>query len=412
MFSDASRTMHVRWGRARSAVFALGASCALSALACSAASQEVEPRPDAPSVDAGAWEAARDTTPPAPEPAFDPALAARLTAVLDGFVAQSRAPGIAAAVVLRDGRIWQGVAGLARTSPPTPLRLGDATRVGSITKVATSIVVQQLAAEHVLSLTDSLARWIPEFPNAASFSLLDLLMHTTGLTDYLYAPAIQSSESQPHTAAQLLEAAAQVQPQGTPAKGTYRYSNTNYLLLGVVVERATGQSWASAVRTRVLDRAAMTESFVAEWEAGEVVHGYAPNGTDVTGTVHPTVAYAAGCLASTARDVVRLSRALFGGRLLPPSALDTMLVEHRALVAPGQWYGLGIFVEDAKPYGTLYGHTGGIRGYSTDMQTVDGLGITVGITLNVEDAEALAAARKALWIELLPADVRGSVVVW
>ncbi|WP_037681302.1 serine hydrolase [Streptomyces griseus] len=245
----------------------------------------------------------------------------------------------------------------------------DRFRAGSITKTFVATVVLQLAAEHRLSLADTVEQHLPGLVRGAgndgrALTLRSLLTHTSGLYDFT-----QDTEGAvPVTALQAVRIALTHPPAD---RGRFSYSNTNYVLLGLVVQRATGHSYATETERRIIAPLGLTgTSFPGSRTSLPSPHGraYAADGTDVT-DLDPRVAGAAGELVTTLADLDRFYAALLGGELLPPRRLREML-DTRA--ARGS-YGMGLFPEKLPCGTTVWGHNGRIAGsYVRTAATVDG----------------------------------------
>ncbi|MFF5482586.1 serine hydrolase domain-containing protein [Streptomyces sp. NPDC012935] len=281
--------------------------------------------------------------------------------LLSLLVTRGKAPA-AALLAREDGgtRYAQAGRGVART---------DRFRAGSITKSFVATVVLQLAAERRLSLADTVEQHLPGLVRGAgndgrALTLRSLLTHTSGLYDFTAA----SGGTAPVTPLQAVRIAL-THPPARP--GGYSYSNTNYVLLGLVIKQVTGRSYAAETERRVIAPLGLTgTSFPGSRISLPAPHGraYATDGTDVT-ALDPRVAGAAGELVTTLTDLDRFYAALLDGRLLPPRWLREML-DTRA--AHGS-YGMGLFPVKL-PCGTVvWGHNGRISGsYVRSAATVGG----------------------------------------
>ncbi|MFC5215457.1 serine hydrolase domain-containing protein [Streptomyces coerulescens] len=250
--------------------------------------------------------------------------------------------------------------GIART---------DHFRAGSMTKTFIATVVLQLAAERRLSLSDTVERHLPGLVRGAgndgrALTLRSLLTHTSGLYDF----AVATRGALPVTPLQAVRIALAHPPA---ARGDFSYSNTNYVLLGLVVEQVTGRSYAAEAEQRIIAPLGLTgTSFPGSRTSLPSPHGraYATDGTDVT-ELDPRVAGASGELVTTLADLDRFYAALLGGRLLPPPRLREML-DTRA--AHGL-YGMGLFPVKLRCGTVVWGHSGRISGsYVRSAATVDG----------------------------------------
>ncbi|MDO0926170.1 serine hydrolase domain-containing protein [Streptomyces sp. TG1A-8] len=282
-------------------------------------------------------------------------------AVLRLLVTEGGAP--AAALLDQDAD------GSRYTAAGRGITASDHFRAGSITKTFLATVVLQLAAEHRLSLSDTVERHLPGLlreggTDGRRTTLRALLTHTSGLADFTRTThgAVALTPLQAvHTAIAL--------PPGRP--GRYSYSNTNYVVLGMVVRQVTGHPYAVEARRRIIAPLGLTgTSFPGSRRSLPSPHGhaYSADGTDVT-ALDPRVAGAAGELVTTLADLNRFYAALLGGRLLPPRRLREMLGTRAAHGA----YGMGIFPVRLPCGVTVWGHNGRIPGsYVRSAATADG----------------------------------------
>ncbi|WP_309058781.1 serine hydrolase domain-containing protein [Streptomyces sp.] len=245
----------------------------------------------------------------------------------------------------------------------------DRFRAGSITKTFIATVVLQLADERRLSLADTVEEHLPGLVRGAgndgrALTLRRLLNHTSGLYDF----SADTRGTVPVTPLQAVRIALTHPPAD---RGRFSYSNTNYVLLGLVVEQVTGRSYAVEAERRIITPLRLTgTSFPGSRTSLPWPHGraYAADGTDVT-RLDPRVAGAAGELVTTLADLNRFYAALLGGELLPPRRLREML-DTRA--AHGS-YGMGLFPVELPCGTTVWGHNGRISGsYVRTAATVDG----------------------------------------
>lgn len=256
-------------------------------------------------------------------PGSSTTLAAPATdATLPLLVTEGKAP--AAALLAREGMTTRFV----RTGPT--IRRTDHFRAGSITKSFIATVVLQLAAEHRLRLSDTVDDHLPGLLRDHSVSLHSLLTHTSGLPDFT-ARTHGTIPISPQTAVQLAEADPPI------PRNHWSYSNTNYVVLGMVIGQVTGHSYATEARRRIIEPLHLTgTSFPGTRTTLPTPHGHAydATGDDVT-TLNPRVAGAAGELVSTLTDLNRFYTALLKGRLLPRvnSARCSTPAPHKAATA-------------------------------------------------------------------------------
>ncbi|WP_031070006.1 serine hydrolase domain-containing protein [Streptomyces sp. NRRL WC-3742] len=292
--------------------------------------------------------------------------------------------GTAALAEVRDhGRVvWRGAAGSADLATNRPARADGRFRIASVTKSFVATVALQLAAEGHFNLDDPIERHLPgTVPNGGAISVRQLLNHTSGLPDYLGNPNVLFHDEAgartyvaqrrwvAYTPQKLLDVAAAMPPYFAPGQG-WHYSNTNYVILGMLIEHATGQSWQEEVRDRIVQPLDLRHTTIPTTSTdipGPHAHGYLkfPEGpADVT-RLSPTIGDAAGAIISTTADLDRFHQALFGGELLGPQQLAEMTTTVPSPGLGGE-YGLGT-IRYTFSCGDFWGHLGGIPGYTTAM---------------------------------------------
>ena len=268
--------------------------------------------------------------------------------------------------------------GLADIATNRPMAPGDRVRVGSITKTFVATVVLQLVAEHRLRLSDSVARWLPGLvPNGASITLRELLQHTSGIFDYAgdsgFLQALRADLTRVWRPRELVRIAV-AHPPVFPPGTSFAYSNTDYVLLGLVIQAATGETMGQQLRDRIFTPLGLRHtSFPAASPnlPRPFAHGYLLDLPGTTGPVDITVtspswAWAAGGIVSTAADIAKFYSALLARRLLPAPLLREMMTT--VPIAPGAGYGFGILAVPL-PCGTVWGHTGNFPGYANNAFT-------------------------------------------
>jgi D-alanyl-D-alanine carboxypeptidase len=259
-------------------------------------------------------------------------------------------------------------------------------RAGSITKTFVTTVVLQLVNEGKVRLDDPIDGYLPEYGIDPRVTVRMLLSHTSGLFNYTgdlnadgsLEPGIPLDGQEyidnrfyKYSPEELI-AVSQSKPARFEPGTNYQYSNTNYILIGEMVERVTGTPYEVQVEKRILKPLGLRETVLPGARTGipgPHAHGYFAyrhegqfRVVDVT-RLSPTWAWAAGEIISTTRDLDKFVSALLGGRLLPARLLAEMKT------SPFGGYGLGLELLDLGPTcgGMYYGHTGGIPGYQTFM---------------------------------------------
>ena len=301
-------------------------------------------------------------------------LAARLKALADTTIKEDESVGIVLGVAREGQNPVIQASGRARVTPAMPMTPDIDLKAASIGKTFIAALVLELADEGSLGLDDKLSRYLPNVANANRVTLRQLLNHTSGYDDYItdeFLDTVHAHRGKSWTLSELLD---YVPSQLLEAPGTrYDYSNTNYLLLSLVVQSVTGHSVVVEIRRHFLEPLALTHTWFASEEqvpVDKLAHGYSELGDDgsrVDATDDPwPLGGADGGMVTNAGDLVIWARTLFGGHLLSQRRLKEMLDFVDASdddAAPGSGYGLG--VERLRIEGiTFYGHTGSTPGYN------------------------------------------------
>ncbi len=288
-----------------------------------------------------------------------------------------------AVVYVRDrNTVRAAAAGHADLRKKTLLTPAMAFRVGSITKSFVSTVVLQLVGEGKLALTDTLDHWLPGIvPDASQITVRELLNHTSGIADYTgqvtFDSALVSTPSRVWTPRELVSFVDDRPPLFVPGE-RWSYSNTNFILLGLIAERITGRPLGTELRERIFKPLGLAHTGFPTASASmpnPFAHGYLlPNNglvpvrtyLDVTGW-SPSWAWAAGAMVSTADDLARFYGALLSGDVLKPELLAAMEDTVPETTDPrGPGYGLGLMHDvDLAACGDTWGHDGAVPGYTS-----------------------------------------------
>lgn len=312
--------------------------------------------------------AAAGTTPPGPPSDRE------LQKTLDDAVSAG-----ATGIVLRvdDGKGTRNfTAGVAQLDPQVAMRPNPRVRVGSVTKTFLATLIIKAQERGQLRLTDTVEHWLPGLvPHGSRITLRELLNHTSGIFDVVkdddFFHAVFTDPLQPYTPEQLVNIATAHPRVFKPGKG-WGYSNTNYILLGMVLERATHRSVTDLVREQITNPLGLHDT---EFPAtspditGFHAHGYLPPSLtgdgyrDIT-RISPTALGSAGAIVSTPDDLRAFFRALLSGRVLTPRQLADMKTTVHA--GPHYRYGLGLYTRKT-PCGRVWGNDGNAPGYETTV---------------------------------------------
>ncbi len=313
-----------------------------------------------------------------------------LTMVIEDFAATlTLDAAVAVAIVTPDGQIGLAAGRADDTRVATP---NDHFRIGSMSKTFVAVTALRLVKEGVIALDDLAADWLPDeivarIANADSVTLRQLLAMQSGIDDYLgygaFWEAIVADPTRSWTVEEALAYAYDLPPLFAPGD-QFSYSNTNYLLLQVILETATGQPLDALVRYFVLDPLSLENTYTQNFEdppsAGQATLVKAFEDWDGDGTVDEVswindgAGLGDGALISNVFDVATFYRALFEEQtLLSADSLEAMLT----IAEDGEaGYGLAIGQWETD-YGTAIGHSGGVTGFITTGMILPEEGITI-----------------------------------
>jgi D-alanyl-D-alanine carboxypeptidase len=315
----------------------------------------------------------------------------------EGGLPKGAAPGLVLFVDTPEGR-YLSAAGVSNLEDGTALKVDDRLEIGSNTKSMTIVLLMQLVEEGLLSLDDPLSKWLPEqaaaLPNGDQITLRQMAQHTAGLYDYadnIIAAGIADPAAMEagFTPAELVQDAAK---NGSPyfapgEEGKWHYSNTGYVLLGMIIEKITGEKLGDLFQSRIFDPLGMESAVLIEGvpQADEITtHGYwwTEDGERIdTTNWNASQGWAAGAAAMTAEDLATYAKALPAGELFQnPETLNEMLTFYPAAkFSVGGPYGLGLI--DFAGDGTVWGHGGQTLGFQSLWFTDPKKGIVVtGLT--------------------------------
>lgn len=337
---------------------------------------------------------------PTPDPTIDPGRAhptpipaaqRRLDRAFATMAKEVGAPGLAAAVKLPDGSVWYGTTGVLwpdgpAVTPDTPFAWG------SITKTFVAALTLRLVSQGVLNLDDRLGTWFPDYPQARRITLRMLLGHTSGIFDYFqhedYPKRVYDDPLHAWTPEEILSLTGK--RTNPPGKG-FGYSNTNYVLLGLILEQVTGEELVDLVHDQLLvplgldgtvfQQAGRPVGLVGAkgfWKEKGGRFKEWSDGTDFRPTTSTaTVAWAAGSIEGSVRDLLDWEMALYEGDVLTPEALGQMLDFDRT-----SGYGLGARTQRVAKHAG-YGHGGSLRGFVSVMYRLPAEDLDVVVVTNV-----------------------------
>jgi D-alanyl-D-alanine carboxypeptidase len=305
-------------------------------------------------------------------------------------------PAALAAVHGRDGRNRNYTAGVGDVETNAKVPVDGQVRIGSNTKTFTAVAVLQLVGEGKIDLAAPIEKYLPNLLrgqgiDGRNITVHQLLQHTSGLPDYTDTLGADISEFQ-HTYldARTLIDRALAKPATSVPGTAFSYSNTNYIVAGLLLEKVTGRPVMEVITNRVIKPAGLHHTYYPPVGEERIRERHAKGYDRATGDkplrdvdeIDGSWAGAAGQMVSTPTDVNAFFSALLGGKLLPPAQLAQMRTTVEATgQLPGERYGLGLSSTPLKCGGLMWGHGGDIFGYHTvNGATDDGRGAALAVT--------------------------------
>ncbi len=313
--------------------------------------------------------------------------AAQFQATIDKVRATVGFPGAVVGVWGPGGASWVGTTGTAGEGIDRAPSPADHTRVGSLTKTMTATVLLQLLQEKRLSLDDPISKYVKGVPNGDA-TLLQLADMTSGIPVYTaqpaFLPAIMADPARGWTPDELLGYIKNVKPDAAPG-AAWNYNNSNYLLLGMVIEKVTGQPIAEVFKKRLFDPLGMTQTsfpgpstkIASPYLSGVTAQGQPTGKTANPTNWNPSFAFTAGEVISTFGDLKKWSDALFTGKGILDPATQKLHLDSTANNPLTHGYGIGI-----GNMGGWWGHDGQIFGYTTSVFHSYQLDTTIIIVAN------------------------------
>ncbi|WP_441000137.1 serine hydrolase domain-containing protein [Fodinibius sp. SL11] len=317
-------------------------------------------------------------------------------------------PGATAAYKWTDGRIGVASTGFADVEAGTPMKPESRMLAASIGKTFVGATAVSLADEGVLDLDVPIVQWLGDrswftrLPNHDSITLRHLLTHRSGLPNHVYMEEFASEASRrwrrqnlPFPPDSLVQFVLDKTPLFNAGEG-WSYTDTGFILIGLVIEKATGRDYYDIIEERFLDplnlrltNPSNTRNLpgLASGYAAENPFGFPQKTTTTEGRMvwHPGIEWTGGGLVSTSSDLARWGAYLFGGKALSGEALN-LLLDSKPIDSshPKVQYGMGVAIYQDGPYGRVYGHGGWIPGYSSSLRFYEDHSVAIAFQINTD----------------------------
>jgi CubicO group peptidase (beta-lactamase class C family) len=297
-------------------------------------------------------------------------------------------------VIRGNDTLAYGAYGLADVDARRPATAATIYEIGSLTKQFTSAAIMKLVEQRRVRLDDDLSKYVPQFPlQGKKVTIRELLNHTSGIHSYTSAPEWQKTWNDVLSPDAIIKFVAADTFDFAPGTA-FRYNNTGYVLLGMVIEKASGQKYAKYLDAQIFRPLGLRQTSYCPSKTSNPAFalGYskAPNGTVRAKFLDLSHPFAAGALCSTVGDFVRWQRALAGGRVVSPASYALMSTDDTLNNGRKINYGFGLFPGMFHEHKTV-AHTGGIPGFATAETYVadDSLSVVVFTNYDSESPQDL-----------------------
>ncbi len=332
----------------------------------------------------------------------------RLQERLELLHSQGRFPGATAGFAFADGSSLGIAAGVSDRETGAAMSPASLMLQGSVGKTYVSAVALQLVAEGKIKLDDPISRWLAEenwfsrLPNSEGVTVRMLMNHSSGLVRYEFNERFTGDLTRnPYRTwkpEELVSYILDTRPPFAPGQG-WTYSDTNYIVLGMIIERITQSTWYEQLARRILEPLKLRHTFPSDRPViPGLSQGYAGANNPFGGSdamirggrfaINPQFEWTGGGIASTAEDLAVWAKALYEGRAFPPSMLDELLkgVPAQQLGRSAK-YGLGVIIRPT-PMGDTYGHSGFFPGYVTEMMYFPQHKLAIAVQVNTSVGRA------------------------
>lgn len=320
---------------------------------------------------------------------------------LDEWHKAGKFAGATLGVCLADGNCFGLATGFSNLETKTPMKPNDLMLAGSVGKTFAAVVTLQLVKEGKINLDDKIEKylgkevWFSRLPNAKDITIRQLMNHSSGLVRYEFNPKfLKDLRAAPDKIWKPEELIAYLfDTKATFEAGKdWDYSDTNYIVLGIIIEKVSGKKYYDLVRNRILKPLKFEKTFPQDKrELKGLIQGYAGEGNDFTGKdtvlengkfiINPQFEWTGGGMVSNSEDLARWAKAMYEGKAFSADLLPQMLDGVPAKLGRDTKYGLGVIIRPTQ-IGLTYGHSGFFPGYMTDMMYFPESKISIAVQVN------------------------------
>ena len=346
------------------------------------------------------------------------ALRQRLQAKFEELHKAASFPGGTAGFVLADGTAFAIAVGVSDRTADTPMKVTDRLLLGSVGKTYVAAVALQMIHEKRFALDDTLDKffgkepWFPRLANASKITVRHLMTHTSGIVRYEFDPRftkdLTANPDKVWSGEDRLAYLFDAKPPFAPGEG-WQYSDTNYIVLGMIIERTGKVPYYEQLQTRILEPHKLRDTVPADSRTVPgLVQGYAGPKNEFGGSdemikdgrfaVNPQFEWTGGGLAVTSLDLAKWGKILYEGKAVPAEMMPKMLDGVAAQLGPESKYGLGVIIRPS-PLGITYGHSGFMPGYQTELVYFPDRKLSIAVQVNSSARGATGRSLRAFALD-------------
>ena len=356
---------------------------------------------------------------PAQRSAGEANLSAAIDAIAENEIGDSRIAGLSIAVDRRGETVHSKGYGFANLEHEIPAGVDTVYRIGSVTKQFTAAAIMQLVDEGRLSIDDELTQFLPDYPvQGHRVTVRHLLNHTSGIHTFTATPEYRDNMRLDRDHEEILDW-FQDRPFDFVPDEEYRYNNSGYYLLGMIIEKVSGQSYEDYLQQKIFGPLGLTQTHYDRPRKliADRSEGYSRS---AGGLVHApylsmNLPFAAGAIASNVSDLIRWQHALFSGEVVGQDSLSVMTTSGELTDGSSLGYGFGLAIGEFDGHSKI-SHGGSINGFRSSLAYYPDAGITIAVLANTDGAnpgrmEAAIARLVLEGVEDLDVLIRGATVV-
>jgi D-alanyl-D-alanine carboxypeptidase len=299
---------------------------------------------------------------------------------------QQDIPGMTVALAKNGTMLYAKAYGDSDIATQSAAQTNTIFEIGSITKQFTAALIMKLQEQGELHVDDSISSYLPDYKFPPAITLRMLLTHTSGLANYTTFTQYPGWAINGVSEATVLSAVSQA-PLLFPPGTQWSYSNSNYFVLGVIIEKLSGQSYAANLEQYIFQPLGLTSTYFSLPPAGQSAIGYTLNQTSVIPALvcDRSAAFAAGALSSNVSDLVVWDNALINGKVVSAASFTAMTTPVSSSIPGGGSYGFGLSLRTFDNHPTIW-HSGGINGFTAETNVFLDSGFAVVVLTNSDAA--------------------------